>query len=116
MMKIREISDRGLLFCTNYNSKKGVELDSNPRASVCFFWDSMDRQAIVTGSVERISRAESEKIFSQVAYERQITSIVSDQGQPICEKQALFDQYYKVSKELEQAKEVKAPESWYVSI
>ncbi len=111
-MAARDINDRGIFFCTQTNSKKCQELDSNPRACVCFYWDSLGRQVIIRGSVERISRDEAEKFFSQVPYEYQITSLVSQTDKPVAEKQALFDSYYKKSNELGQEQKINAPENW----
>nr|WP_229071921.1 pyridoxamine 5'-phosphate oxidase [Actinoplanes sp. DH11] len=54
----------GFVFFTNYESRKGSELAVNPYASLVFPWFAMQRQVIVTGSVERVSRAETEEYFA----------------------------------------------------
>ncbi len=113
MMAVREITDRGLFFCTQYTSKKCQDLDTNPRACFCFYWEPLDRQVIVRGRVERISRDEAERFFAQVPYEYKITSVVSQTDRPVAEKQALFDSYYKKSNELNQEQQISAPENWY---
>jgi pyridoxamine 5'-phosphate oxidase len=57
-------ADRGFCFFTNYLSRKGRELDANPRAALCFYWQPLERQVRVEGPVARVSRAESEAYFN----------------------------------------------------
>jgi pyridoxamine 5'-phosphate oxidase len=60
---LKEFDERGFVFFTNYESRKGAELAENPYASLVFPWFPMHRQVIVTGPVERVSRAETEEYF-----------------------------------------------------
>ncbi|MDP9175764.1 MAG: pyridoxamine 5'-phosphate oxidase [Planctomycetota bacterium] len=54
---------RGFVFYTNYNSRKGKELEANPRAAMVFFWEPLERQARIEGSIEKVTRAESQVYF-----------------------------------------------------
>ena len=56
---LRHIDQRGFVFHTNYNSRKGRELEANPYAAVLFHWPEVRRQVRATGRVERVSPAES---------------------------------------------------------
>jgi pyridoxamine 5'-phosphate oxidase len=55
--------DHGLTFFSNYNSRKGHELEANPFAAVVFLWDELERQVRVEGRVEKVSREESEAYY-----------------------------------------------------
>lgn len=60
---MRGFDDRGFVFYTNYESRKGREIEANPYASMVFFWQPMERQVRVEGRVERVSGAESDAYF-----------------------------------------------------
>jgi pyridoxamine 5'-phosphate oxidase len=61
---LKEVDARGFVFFTHYTSPKGRALDENPRAALLFFWPSLERQVRVTGSVSRVSNAESDAYFA----------------------------------------------------
>ena len=63
-MLLKGIDERGFVFYTNYESRKGRELAENPRAALVFYWAALDRQVRVEGTVERTSREESEAYFA----------------------------------------------------
>lgn len=60
---MRGFDDRGFVFYTNYESRKGREIETNPYASMVFFWQPMERQVRIEGRVERVSGAESDAYF-----------------------------------------------------
>ena len=60
---IKGLDARGIVWYTNYDSRKGRELADNPAASLCFFWGELERQVRVTGAVQRVSRAEADAYF-----------------------------------------------------
>jgi pyridoxamine 5'-phosphate oxidase len=61
---LKGYDERGFVFYTNYTSRKGTEALANPYASLVFPWFPMQRQVIVTGAVEQVSRAETEAYFA----------------------------------------------------
>jgi pyridoxamine 5'-phosphate oxidase len=63
MVLLKEADQRGFVFFTDYRSRKGRELDARPKAGLCFFWGDLERQVRITGTVERITREESEAYF-----------------------------------------------------
>ena len=60
---LKGVDEHGLVFFTNYESRKGRELAGNPRASLVLYWAELERQVCVAGDVTKVSRAESEKYF-----------------------------------------------------
>src|SRR5277367_6318398 len=60
---LKGIDERGFIFFTNYDSRKGRELAENPNASLVFYWQELERQVCIAGSVEKIAREESESYF-----------------------------------------------------
>ena len=60
---LKGLDDRGLVFYTGYESDKGRQLATSPRACACFFWVMLERQARVTGTVAKVTRKESESYF-----------------------------------------------------
>ena len=79
----------GIVFYTNYNSRKGSELTENPNVAVVFYWEPLHRQVRVEGSVVRISREESESYFKSRPYDSRLSASVSPQSSVITEKRKL---------------------------
>lgn len=105
MVLLRELSSAGLAFYTNYLSKKGVELDENPHAAICFWWRGLERQVRIEGLVERVSNAESDAYFYSRPRESQVSAMVSPQSQVITSREEL-------EMEASQVAEVSRPEHW----
>ncbi|GMK58154.1 hypothetical protein CspeluHIS016_0501860 [Cutaneotrichosporon spelunceum] len=61
---LKEVDDRGFLFFTNYASRKSTEMTANPHAALAWHWREVARQIRVVGTVERLSREESEEYFA----------------------------------------------------
>ena len=61
---LKEYSDDGFVFYTNYSSQKGQQLLSNPRAALLFFWPESSRQVRIEGITKKISEEESTKYFN----------------------------------------------------
>lgn len=77
-------AERGsLTLFTNYQSRKGTELDMNPRAAAVFHWDHQDRQARVEGRVERVSAAESDAYYRARPLVKKLAAWASDQSRPM---------------------------------
>src|ERR1700754_778478 len=60
---LKSFSSEGFVFFTNYNSKKGKEIEENPHACLVFFWKELERQVRITGTIEKVSEAESNEYF-----------------------------------------------------
>ena len=86
---LKDFDTRGFAFYTNYDSRKGRDLAANPRAALCFFWQPLERQVRVEGTVGRASRAESEAYFRSRPRQAQIGAWVSQQSTPIASRAEL---------------------------
>ena len=91
---LRGFDARGLVFYTNYDSRKSEELDANPHAAALFYWPQLDRQIRVEGPVSRVDRVESEAYFAGRPRGHQVGAWASPQSTPIPDRpflQSLFD-------------------------
>lgn len=81
--------DHGFVFFTNYDSRKGLELDGHPQAAVCFPWNLVSRQVRAVGPVERVSAAESDAYFATRPRGAQIGAWASRQSEVIDDRATL---------------------------
>jgi pyridoxamine 5'-phosphate oxidase len=91
---LRGFDERGIVFYTNYDSRKAEELEANPHAAALFYWPQLDRQVRVEGSVKRVGREESETYFANRPRGHRIGAWASPQSAPIPDRpflQSLFD-------------------------
>lgn len=89
MVLLKEVDATGFVFFTNYESRKGHELHGKPNAALLFYWESLDRQVRIEGSVERITDRESDAYFHARPRESRIGAIASPQSQVIESRAAL---------------------------
>jgi len=102
----------GFIFYTNYNSKKGSDIASNPLVSLCFFWPELERQIRINGKCEKISKSESEKYFRSRPYESQIGAWASSQSKPINSRQDLQAEFELLCARYPEMDTVPYPEHW----
>lgn len=80
---LKSFDAKGFVFFTNYESRKGVELDANPHAALLFFWPELERQVRIDGEVVRTSDRESDEYFQSRPLTSRIGAWASPQSQPI---------------------------------
>ena len=86
---LKAYDESGFVFFTNYDSRKGAELAANPQASVLFPWFPIQRQVIVSGPVERVSRAETEEYFATRPRGSQLGAWASPQSRVLPDRAAV---------------------------
>jgi len=111
MVLLKGIDDRGFVFYTNHGSRKGRDLAENPRAALILYWNDLRRQLRVTGTVERVSDAESDAYFATRPYGSRIAATVSRQSSPIPSRAALEREYEQLGSE-HAGGDVPRPEYW----
>lgn len=108
---LKEFSEKGFVFFTNYNSFKGQQVAENPKACLVFFWKELERQVRITGLIQKIEGKESDAYFVSRPVGSQIGAITSPQSQVIPNRQWLDDTYDKNEKELA-SKKLERPAHW----
>lgn len=93
---LRGLDRRGFVFYTNYESRKGRELNANPSAGMAFYWPELHRQVCVTGTVERTSREESEAYFRSRPREARVGAWASRQSEVVSSREELDARYREI--------------------
>jgi pyridoxamine 5'-phosphate oxidase len=83
MVLLKGIDERGFVFYTNTESRKGQELAAIPKAALLFHWKSLNRQVRVRGAVERVTAQEADAYFATRAKSAQIGAWASQQSRPL---------------------------------
>jgi pyridoxamine 5'-phosphate oxidase len=83
MVLVKAFDENGLVFFSNYGSRKGSELEANPRAALLFHWAQLGRQVRIEGPVERVTRAESATYARSRPRQSQLSALASPQSQPV---------------------------------
>src|SRR5207245_1971602 len=89
MVLLRGCDERGFSFFTNYDSRKGIELNTNPWAALVFYWTELERQVRVEGRVERTSIEESDAYFRGRPLGSRLGAWASRQSEVIPDRQTL---------------------------
>jgi pyridoxamine 5'-phosphate oxidase len=89
MVLMKGFDERGFRFFTNYESRKGTELEENPRAALLFHWKELARQVRIEGPVERVPPAESAAYFASRALGSRLSAVASPQSRVIGSREEL---------------------------
>jgi pyridoxamine 5'-phosphate oxidase len=110
MVLMKQASERGFCFYTNAESQKGVELAENPRAAMCFYWKSLQRQVRVAGIVTELSATEADDYFHSRSRLSQLGAVASEQSRVLASRELLAARV----KELEEkfSGEIPRPDYW----
>lgn len=111
MVLLKGYSDTGFVFYTNYNSRKGLQLMSNPNAALLFYWPSSGRQIRIEGIVSKVSEEESVSYFRSRPRESQLSAWASEQGAIIPNREYL-EKRYEVYKNMFYNIPVEKPRHW----
>tara|TARA_B100000029_G_C16959498_1_gene735642 strand:- start:73 stop:525 length:453 start_codon:yes stop_codon:yes gene_type:complete len=98
MVLLKEISDEGLVFYTDYLSQKGQALDFNPKASLNFWWPKLDKQIRLEGICRKTSKKESDDYFFSRPRGSQVSAIISTQSKVISTYEELLEKVKNLEK------------------
>ncbi|HEX4842875.1 MAG TPA: pyridoxamine 5'-phosphate oxidase [Limnobacter sp.] len=96
---IKGLDDRGFVFFTNYDSRKGQELASNPNAALLFHWTELERQVRIEGVVEKVSPQESDNYYHSRPLGSRLGAWASPQSKVIDSRQVLDERLASVQQE-----------------
>ncbi|HEY1024381.1 MAG TPA: pyridoxamine 5'-phosphate oxidase [Sphingobacteriaceae bacterium] len=108
---LKGFDDNGFIFYTNYLSRKGKEIAKNPYASLVFYWHELERQVRIEGTIEKLSKEESERYFHSRPKDSQIGAAASPQSQVINNRKEL-EEKWEALEEKYHNKEVPKPSYW----
>ena len=108
---LKGLDHRGFIFYTNYNSRKGRELEDNPQAALVFYWAEQERQVCVAGRVNQLPRAESEGYFHSRPRGSQIGAWASDQSAVVRDRGDLEHKWHEFEERFP-GPEVPCPPHW----
>jgi len=95
---LKEVGERTIRFYTNYESRKGSDLKTNPFAAVSFWWPELERQVRIKGSIKKVSREESDEYFQSRPRESMLGAWASKQSSEVVNREKLREAYEKVFK------------------
>ena len=108
---LKSVSADGFIFFTNYNSHKGKELEENPFACLVFFWKELERQIRITGTIEKVSAAESDEYFHSRPVGSRIGAWASPQSSVITSRETIEANIVKYEQEFA-GTEITRPPHW----
>jgi len=86
---LKGFDERGFVFFTNYQSRKGREMEDNPHVAICFWWSKLARQVQIEGAVTRVSPEESDAYFASRPLDSRLGAWASDQSSVIASREVL---------------------------
>ncbi|MFC5283272.1 pyridoxamine 5'-phosphate oxidase [Pedobacter alpinus] len=108
---LKEFTEQGFVFYTNYDSAKGKQIAENPHAALLFFWGDLERQIRIEGVVEKVSDDESTQYFQSRPKGSQLGALASPQSQTIPNRKFLEDKLNSLVEEYG-VKDIPKPEHW----
>ena len=112
MVLLKGLSDKGFVFYTNLNSRKGNELKDNQKASMCFHWKSLRRQVRVIGKVEEVSANEADDYFNSRPYKNRIGAWASSQSEILDQRETFLKRIKDFEKKYPDQQNVPRPPHW----
>jgi pyridoxamine 5'-phosphate oxidase len=107
---LKGVDERGFIFFTNYDSRKGRELAENPSAALTFYWPDLERQVCVAGTVSKVPTAESEAYFKSRPRDSRLAAWASNQSDAISDRTALQKKWDEMAAKFPD--EIPLPPNW----
>lgn len=108
---LKSFDERGFVFYTNYEGRKGKQLIAHPRAALCFYWAPIDIQVRIEGTVSKVAEEEADAYFATRHRLSQIGAWASRQSEPLETPTALDERVAKYEKEFE-GRDIPRPRFW----
>lgn len=111
MVLLKQFDAHGFVFFSNYESRKGRELATNPHAALLFYWDALGRQVRIEGDVQRLDNDESAEYIRRRPRASQLSALASPQSKTI-ESRDLLEQRVAVLAARYDGQELPLPDAW----
>ncbi|GJM16526.1 MAG: pyridoxine/pyridoxamine 5'-phosphate oxidase [Thermodesulfobacteriota bacterium] len=108
---LKDFDEEGFVFYSNSESKKGSDLADNPFATLCFWWDKLERQVRVEGKVQIVSQKDADEYFHSRPIGSQLGAWASNQSTVIPDRELLDNRYREFEKKFED-KIIPRPPYW----
>jgi pyridoxamine 5'-phosphate oxidase len=112
MVLLKGMESGGMVFYTNYLSRKGHDLEQNPHAALLFWWQTLERQVRIEGVIHRVDPTVSDAYFQSRPIGSQMGAIVSPQSKPISDYSELANGFEKVQAEYQEKQHLSRPDHW----
>jgi pyridoxamine 5'-phosphate oxidase len=109
---LKDISEGGFTFFTNYSSRKGQAIELNPQVTLLFPWYAMERQVSISGLAEKVSEEESSEYFAKRPWSSQIGAWASVQSAPLASREELEERYKGAQEKWPEGSVVPKPPHW----
>ena len=109
---LKDISEGGFTFFTNYSSRKAQEMELNSQVTLLFPWFAMERQVSISGFVEKISENDSAEYFASRPWSSQIGAWASAQSSPLSSREELEQRFAGASQKWPEGSTVPKPPHW----
>lgn len=110
-VSLKEVTENHFIITGPRTSRKGIEINTNNKAALTFWWTETERQVRIQGTASKISEKLADKYFAERNRESQIVSIISNQGKEIKNIEMLIQKYSEAEKQFLN-KPLKRPENW----
>ncbi|MCX5754796.1 MAG: pyridoxamine 5'-phosphate oxidase [Gemmatimonadetes bacterium] len=112
MVLLKAADASGFTFFTDYRSRKGGELEENPLAALCFWWDVLQRQVRVEGTITRVSEAESAAYYNSRPHGSKLGAWASTQSSVLANRESLEREVATLTAKFPEGADVPLPPHW----
>jgi len=109
---LKGFNQNGFVFYTNLDSKKSIDIKSNPNAAMCFHWKSLLRQIRITGEITKVSDEDADLYFKSREYESRIGAWASKQSSVLKNREELYKEINNYKKKYSDKNNVPRPSYW----
>ena len=109
---LKDFDERGFVWFTNYESRKGNDIQANPYAAMTFWWGPLEKSVRVEGRVEKVPAEESDEYFQKRPRGAELGAWASDQSRPIANQGALKNKYEETEQRFADKEQIERPQFW----
>jgi pyridoxamine 5'-phosphate oxidase len=109
---LKDVTDSGFTFFTNYNSRKAQAIELNPQVTLLFPWYAMERQVIIQGFAAKVSQEESDAYFQTRPWSSKIGAWASQQSSPLNNREEIENRFKGAAEKWPEGSNVPTPPHW----